>query len=145
MARHRKRRHQQQEAGPLDDASRDRPSQAPAWRRDCVRHRIGGPLRRGADRVRRFHGVLAGEQAHGPGWNRRIFTDTDARKGDSIKCDFATGVVSLAPGAYHLTGMSMVSYPSGGEPETTTIRAPASAGYCRLRVFDPRLSWIRPT
>ena len=34
-----------------------------------------------------------------PGWNRRIFTDTDARKGDSIKCDFATGVVSLAPGA----------------------------------------------
>ena len=72
-----------------------------------------------------------------PGWNRRIFTDTDARKGDSIKCDFATGVVSLAPGAYHLTGMSMVSYPSGGEPETTTIRAPASAGYCRLRVFDP--------
>jgi hypothetical protein len=71
-----------------------------------------------------------------PGWNRRIFTDTDARKGDSIKCDFATGVVTLAPGAYHLTGMSMVSYASV-PPEMTTIRAPASAGYCRLRVFDP--------
>jgi len=37
-----------------------------------------------------------------PGWNRRIFTDTDARKGDSIKCDFATGVVTLAPGSYQV-------------------------------------------
>jgi hypothetical protein len=72
-----------------------------------------------------------------PGWNRRIFTDTDSRRGDGIKCDFATGVVSLAPGSYHLSGMSMVSYAASGEPEMTTIRAPAAAGYCRLRVFDP--------
>ena len=35
-----------------------------------------------------------------PGWNRRVFTDTAARKGN-------------------------------------TIRAPASTGYCRLRIFDP--------
>ena len=72
-----------------------------------------------------------------PGWNRRIFTDTDARKGNSITCDFATGVVTLAAGSYHLSGMSMVSYAPSGEPEMTTIRAPASAGYCRLRLFDP--------
>ena len=31
----------------------------------------------------------------------------------------------------------MVAYNSGGEPpEMTTIRAPASAGYCRLRTVD---------
>jgi hypothetical protein len=72
------------------------------------------------------------------GWNRRVFTDTDARKGRAIQCDFATGIVTLAPGAYHISGLSMVSYNSGGEPpEMTTIRVPASAGYCRLRVFDP--------
>ena len=32
--------------------------------------------------------------------------------------------------------MSIVAYDSGGEPpEMTTIRAPASAGYCRLRTL----------
>jgi hypothetical protein len=75
-----------------------------------------------------------------PGWNRRVFTDTDARKGTAIQCDFATGIVTLAPGAYHITGLSIVAYNSGGEPpEMTTIRAPASAGYCRLRTFDPKV------
>lgn len=68
------------------------------------------------------------------GWNRRIFTDTDARKGAGIQCDLASGVVTLPPGAYHLSGFSMVAYDSGSEPpEMTTIRAPASAGYCRVR------------
>jgi hypothetical protein len=72
------------------------------------------------------------------GWNRRVFTDTDVRKGTAIQCDFATGIVTLAPGAYHITGLSMVAYNSGGEPpEMTTIRAPASAGYCRLRTVGP--------
>ena len=72
-----------------------------------------------------------------PGWNRRVFTDTDSRKGTGIQCDFATGIVTLAPGAYRLSGFSMVTYSAGSEPETTTIRAPASAGYCRLRVHNP--------
>ena len=73
-----------------------------------------------------------------PGWNRRVFTDTDARKGTAIQCDFATGIVTLASGAYHISGLSMVAYTTGTEPpETTTIRAPASAGYCRLRTIDP--------
>ena len=73
-----------------------------------------------------------------PGWNRRVFTDTDARKGDAIQCDFATGIVTLAPGAYHISGLSMVAYTTGQEPpETTSIQSPASAGYCRLRALDP--------
>ena len=75
-----------------------------------------------------------------PGWNTRVFTDTDARKGQAIQCDFATGIITVAPGLYHITGVSIASYYSGAEPpEMTTIRAPASAGYCRLLTFDPNL------
>ena len=75
------------------------------------------------------------------GWNRRVFTDTDVRKGSAIQCDFTTGIVTLAPGAYHISGLSMVTYLTGDEPpETTTIRSPAAAGYCRLRTFDPKAS-----
>jgi hypothetical protein len=70
------------------------------------------------------------------GWNTRVFTNTDARKGNAIQCDFTTGIVTVAPGLYHISGMSIVAYNSGGEPpEMTTIRAPASAGYCRLRTL----------
>ena len=70
------------------------------------------------------------------GWNTRIFTNTDARKGNAIQCDFDTGIVTVAPGLYHLSGMSIVAYDNGGEPpEMTTIRSPASAGYCRLRTL----------
>ena len=73
-----------------------------------------------------------------PGWNRRVFTDTDVRKGAAIQCDFATGIVTLAPGAYHITGFSMVAYFTKDDPpETIVARSPASAGYCRLRSFDP--------
>jgi hypothetical protein len=67
------------------------------------------------------------------GWNTRVFTHTDARRGNGIRCDFVTGIITLAPGSYHFTGVSVVAYTSGGEPaEMTTVRAPASAGYCRL-------------
>jgi hypothetical protein len=72
------------------------------------------------------------------GWNTRVFTHTDALRGNGIQCDFATGIVTLAPGSYHFTGVSIVAYMSGGEPaEMTTVRAPASAGYCRLRIVGP--------
>ena len=83
------------------------------------------------------------------GWNARVFTNTDARKGNAIQCDFATGIVTVAPGLYHIGGMSIVAYNSGGEPpEMTTIRSPASAGYCRLRtlgstpVVDPGMRGV---
>jgi len=72
------------------------------------------------------------------GWNTRVFTHTDARRGNGIQCDFATGIITLAPGSYHFTGVSVVAYMSRGEPaEMTTVRAPASAGYCRLRTVGP--------
>lgn len=80
-----------------------------------------------------------------PGWNRRVFTDADSRKGDSIQCDFKTGIVSLAPGTYHLSGLSIVAYDSStAPPEMTTTRSPAAAGYCRLRrvTGEPRLEQI---
>lgn len=73
-----------------------------------------------------------------PGWNRRVFTDVSARRGDAIQCDMTTGVIRLAPGTYRLTGFSTVTYESGGNPpEMATVRSPASAGYCRLRWYDP--------
>lgn len=72
------------------------------------------------------------------GWNTRVFTDTAARQGDAIRCDFTSGVISVPPGTYHISGLSMVAYNSGGEPrEMATVRAPASAGYCRLRIAGP--------
>ena len=69
------------------------------------------------------------------GWNTRVFTNTDSRNGNAIQCDFATGIVTVAPGVYHISGLSIVTYNTGGEPpEMATVRAPASAGYCRLRL-----------
>jgi hypothetical protein len=73
-----------------------------------------------------------------PGWNRRVFTDTDVCKGSAIQCNFTTGIVTLAPGAYHVSGLSAVAYFTKDDPpETIVPRSPASAGYCRLRRFDP--------
>ena len=73
-----------------------------------------------------------------PGFNRRVFTDTDIHKGSAIQCDFATGIVTLAAGAYQISGHSMVAYFTKDDPpETIVTRSPASAGYCRLRRFDP--------
>ena len=74
------------------------------------------------------------------GWNTRVFTDTDARSGTGIQCDFTSGIITVQPGAYHITGLSTVGYYLAGEPaEMTTVRAPASAGYCRLRTLDATL------
>jgi hypothetical protein len=74
-----------------------------------------------------------------PGWNRRVFTAVTASRGQAIQCDLKTGLVTLAPGTYRLTGFSTVTYESGGNPpEMATVRAPASAGYCRLRWLDPQ-------
>ena len=73
-----------------------------------------------------------------PGFNRRVFTDTDVNKGSAIQCDFTTGIITLAPGAYHVSGLSSVAYFTKVDPpETIVPRSPASAGYCRLRRFDP--------
>jgi hypothetical protein len=74
-----------------------------------------------------------------PGFNTRVFTDVDSQRGNSIRCDFKTGAISLSPGSYHIGGFSIATYNSGDEPpEMTTIRSPAAAGYCRLRTYDPK-------
>src|SRR4030095_1285222 len=71
-----------------------------------------------------------------PGFNTRVFTDVDSQRGNS---DFKTGAITLAPGSYHITGFSMSTYNSGGEPpEMPPVRSPAAAGYCRLRTYDPK-------
>src|SRR4029450_5379031 len=73
-----------------------------------------------------------------PGFNTRVFTDVDSQRGDSIRCNFKTDAITLAPGSYHITGFSMSTYNPGGEPpEMTPVRSPAAAGYCRLRTYDP--------
>ncbi len=73
-----------------------------------------------------------------PGFNTRVFTDCDSQRGNAIRCDFNTGAISLSPGSYQINGFSMAAYNSGNEPpEMTTIRSPAAAGYCRLRIYDP--------
>lgn len=76
-----------------------------------------------------------------PGWNRRVFTTIESRKGNAIQCDLATGVVTLEPGTWHLAGFSMVAYDDPATAaEMAQIRMPALAGYCRLRTFDPAVA-----
>ena len=38
------------------------------------------------------------------GWNARVFTVHRCRNGNTIRCDFATGIVTVAPGTYHISG-----------------------------------------
>jgi len=56
-----------------------------------------------------------------PGWNRRVFTDTDVRKGSAIQCDFSTGILTLAPGAYQISGLSAVAYFTRDDPPETIV------------------------
>jgi hypothetical protein len=95
--------------------------------------KVDGDAGTGVCRIRR---VLARQQGDGAGL---VFADVDAQRGSSIRCDFKTGAITLAPGSYHMTGFSMAMYNSGGEPpEMITVRSPAAAGYCRLRTYDPK-------
>ena len=63
-----------------------------------------------------------------PGWNRRVFTDTDIREGSAIQCDFTTGIVTLAPGAYHLSGLSAVAYFTKDDPPWEIPNGTSSRG-----------------
>jgi hypothetical protein len=69
------------------------------------------------------------------GMNTRVFNRVEARSADgAIQLDEQTGVVTLPPGTYHMTGFSTVVYYTGDEPpEMVEPRTPASGGYCRLR------------
>src|SRR5689334_11184615 len=70
-----------------------------------------------------------------PGMNTRVFNHVDARSPEgSIQLDESTGVITLPPGTYHITGFSTTVYYTGEEPpEMIEPRSPANGGYCRLR------------
>jgi hypothetical protein len=70
-----------------------------------------------------------------PGMNTRVFNHVDARSPDgAIQLDETTGVITLPPGTYHITGFSTTVYYTGEEPpEMVDARSPANGGYCRLR------------
>lgn len=70
-----------------------------------------------------------------PGMNARVFNRIEARSADgAIQLDEKTGVVTLPPGTYHMTGFSTTVYYTGDEPpEMVEPRSPANGGYCRLR------------
>lgn len=70
-----------------------------------------------------------------PGMNTRVFNCIEARSADgAIQLDETTGMVTLPPGTYHVTGFSTTVYYTGDEPpEMVEPRSPANGGYCRLR------------
>lgn len=71
-----------------------------------------------------------------PGWNVRVFNKTEIEEGSSIRCDQTTGIISLNPGVYHISGSSIVTY-NNLDPHPDGAGWPTkprpNAGYCRLR------------
>ena len=71
-----------------------------------------------------------------PGWNVRVFNRIEVQEGAHIRVDTETGVITLGPGVYHITGSSLVTYndldphPSGAGWPT---KSRPNGGYCRLR------------
>lgn len=83
------------------------------------------------------------------GWNTRVFNRTAAQAGASIRLeDQQSGIISLAPGIYHISGFSAVAYQPAPDqpvpPEHVDVRSPAAGGYCRLRHFDPEVDQQAP-
>ncbi|WP_445165413.1 hypothetical protein ACTXG7_15970 [Mycolicibacterium sp. Dal123E01] len=73
------------------------------------------------------------------GWNTRVFNKREAEEGKSISLDDQTGVVTLKPGRYHVTAMSLVNYADPANPTVIpTVLAPP-AGYARLRYLKDAL------
>jgi hypothetical protein len=71
------------------------------------------------------------------GFNARVFNQVDAKHGHGIDLDMETGVITLAPGTWHVSALSTVVYDSGSEPpEMVTNRIPANGGYARIRHAD---------
>jgi hypothetical protein len=70
-----------------------------------------------------------------PGMNTRVFNRVEAQSADgSIRLEMQSGIITLPPGTYHITGFSTTTYRTDDDPsETVAVRAPANGGYCRLR------------
>jgi hypothetical protein len=71
-----------------------------------------------------------------PGMNTRVFNVVEAHSGKDIRLEMGTGVITLAPGTYHITGFSTTAYATQEPPEMVATRAPANGGYCRLRLVS---------
>jgi hypothetical protein len=73
------------------------------------------------------------------GWNTRVFNKREVEEGKNISLDDQTGVVTLKPGRYHVTAMSLVNYVDPANPTVIpTVLAPP-AGYARLRYLKDAL------
>jgi hypothetical protein len=72
------------------------------------------------------------------GWNVRVFNRTEVQHAAGISLEAETGIVQLAPGAYHVTASSIVAYISGegANPATVPMSLTPFGGYCRLRNAD---------
>jgi ABC-type amino acid transport substrate-binding protein len=72
----------------------------------------------------------------GKAWTPRIFNRTEVLEGSAISVNDRTGVISLGPGVYRITGSSAVTYNDltdhPDEPGWNTKAIP-NGGYCRLR------------
>ncbi|HEX5871433.1 MAG TPA: hypothetical protein VFY65_13490 [Longimicrobium sp.] len=69
-------------------------------------------------------------------WTPRIFNRTEAHEGSAVTLNGETGVVSLGPGVYRITGSSAVTYNDGTDhPEQPgwNTKVIPNGGYCRLR------------
>jgi hypothetical protein len=69
------------------------------------------------------------------GMNVRVFNRVEARSPDGgIALDARTGIITLPPGTYHLTGFSTTAYRTELEhPGMVRTKELANGGYCRLR------------
>lgn len=73
------------------------------------------------------------------GWNTRVFNRREVEEGKNISLDDQTGVVTLKPGRYHVTALSLVNYADPANPTVIpTVLAPP-AGYARLRYLKDAL------
>jgi hypothetical protein len=80
------------------------------------------------------------------GWNTRVFNKREIEEGKNISLDDQTGVVTLKPGLYHITAMSLVNYADPANPTIIPTTLTPPAGYARLRhVKDELPADVVPT
>ena len=73
------------------------------------------------------------------GWNTRVFNKREVEQGENIRLDDQTGVVTLTPGVYHITAMSLINYYDTTQPTIIPNSLTPPAGYARLRHLDDAL------
>jgi hypothetical protein len=73
------------------------------------------------------------------GWNTRVFNKREVENGKNISLDDQTGVVTLKPGLYRITAMSLVNYADSANPTIIPTTLTPPAGYARLRYLKDEL------